>query len=332
MASSDGCSGGRSRVRRRRRARGGGAAGPPPRPPPPTPGGGSLAPAAEHEAAEREAEPEGADGEAADRDRLAARSRAAASGRSPPAPRSSAARRGAACGARRRRGARGRGHRRSRRTRPSRNRVYSLRSAVPDACSPHLRPPCRDARGARGRPEPGRPDRAGRPGARDRERRPDAPRPAGAARARRRPSSAALGPPVLAVPGNHDIPYTFRRRGSRGRSPEFERHWETTEPVYRSDRRSWSSASTRCARGATSPAACARRSSSGRRLLAEAPAGALRVVALHHHLIGAPWRSRKRPVAAEPRARRARRRGRRADPRGPHPPGRRSASGTSSRS
>ena len=28
-----------------------------------------------------------------------------------------------------------------------------------------------------------------------------------------------------------------------------------------------------------------------------APEGALRVVALHHHLIGAPWRSRKRPVA-----------------------------------
>jgi 3',5'-cyclic AMP phosphodiesterase CpdA len=31
--------------------------------------------------------------------------------------------------------------------------------------------------------------------------------------------------------------------------------------------------------------------------LAEAPDGALRVVALHHHLIGAPWRSRKRPVS-----------------------------------
>jgi hypothetical protein len=31
-------------------------------------------------------------------------------------------------------------------------------------------------------------------------------------------------------------------------------------------------------------------------ILAQAPAGALRVVALHHHLVGAPWRSRKRPV------------------------------------
>jgi len=32
-------------------------------------------------------------------------------------------------------------------------------------------------------------------------------------------------------------------------------------------------------------------------LLADAHEGALRVVALHHHLIGAPWRSRKRPVS-----------------------------------
>jgi 3',5'-cyclic AMP phosphodiesterase CpdA len=34
-----------------------------------------------------------------------------------------------------------------------------------------------------------------------------------------------------------------------------------------------------------------------RGLLAEAPDGALRVVTLHHHLIGAPWRSRKKPVS-----------------------------------
>ena len=31
--------------------------------------------------------------------------------------------------------------------------------------------------------------------------------------------------------------------------------------------------------------------------LREAEPGALRVVALHHHLLGAPWRSRKRPVS-----------------------------------
>src|SRR5205823_4517678 len=33
------------------------------------------------------------------------------------------------------------------------------------------------------------------------------------------------------------------------------------------------------------------------RLLAEAQDGALRVAVLHHHLIGAPWRTRKKPVA-----------------------------------
>jgi 3',5'-cyclic AMP phosphodiesterase CpdA len=32
-------------------------------------------------------------------------------------------------------------------------------------------------------------------------------------------------------------------------------------------------------------------------LLAQAPPSALRVVVLHHHLLGAPWRSRKKPVA-----------------------------------
>ena len=39
----------------------------------------------------------------------------------------------------------------------------------------------------------------------------------------------SLGPPVLAVPGNHDLPYT----PSRFFRPwtEFERVWETTEPT-----------------------------------------------------------------------------------------------------
>jgi 3',5'-cyclic AMP phosphodiesterase CpdA len=31
--------------------------------------------------------------------------------------------------------------------------------------------------------------------------------------------------------------------------------------------------------------------------LSSAPDGALRVVVLHHHLLGAPWRSRKKPVS-----------------------------------
>src|SRR4029077_2499009 len=43
-----------------------------------------------------------------------------------------------------------------------------------------------------------------------------------------------LGRSVLAVPGNHDIPYTFPARFT---SPwrEFERLWETTRPLHVSD-------------------------------------------------------------------------------------------------
>ena len=42
-----------------------------------------------------------------------------------------------------------------------------------------------------------------------------------------------LGLPLVAIPGNHDIPYTFPRRFTQPWR-EFERLWETTEPVYRS--------------------------------------------------------------------------------------------------
>jgi 3',5'-cyclic AMP phosphodiesterase CpdA len=105
-----------------------------------------------------------------------------------------------------------------------------------------------------------------------------------------------LGRPLLAIPGNHDIPYTFPARFTRP-FREFERHWETTEPVYRTDDlfvvglnsvRPWRHQS-----GGVRSAQLQRAAA----LLQEAPAGALRVVTLHHHLIGAPWRSRKKPVA-----------------------------------
>jgi 3',5'-cyclic AMP phosphodiesterase CpdA len=106
----------------------------------------------------------------------------------------------------------------------------------------------------------------------------------------------SLGPPVLAIPGNHDIPYTFPARFTRTFA-EFERHWETTEPVFRSPTlhvvglnsvRAWRHQS-----GGIRETQLAQ----ARELLAEAPEGALRVVTLHHHLIGAPWRSRKKPVS-----------------------------------
>src|SRR4051794_41764824 len=37
-----------------------------------------------------------------------------------------------------------------------------------------------------------------------------------------------LGPPVLAIPGNHDIPYTFPARFATT-GAEFERQWQTAE-------------------------------------------------------------------------------------------------------
>jgi 3',5'-cyclic AMP phosphodiesterase CpdA len=102
--------------------------------------------------------------------------------------------------------------------------------------------------------------------------------------------------PLLVIPGNHDIPYTFPARFTRTFA-EFERHWQTTQPVYRSDGlfvvglnsvRAW------------------RQQSGGIRdhqlewaveQLSGAPADAFKVVTLHHHLVGAPWRTRKKPVA-----------------------------------
>lgn len=106
----------------------------------------------------------------------------------------------------------------------------------------------------------------------------------------------SLGRPVLAVPGNHDIPYTPIARFTRT-FEQFKRHWETTEPIYRSDElhvvglnsvRPWRHQS-----GGIRPAQLEHAT----RQLAEAAPSALCVVVLHHHLLGAPWRSRKKPVS-----------------------------------
>jgi 3',5'-cyclic AMP phosphodiesterase CpdA len=105
-----------------------------------------------------------------------------------------------------------------------------------------------------------------------------------------------FGVPVHAIPGNHDIPYTFPARFT-GTWREFEREWETTEPVYSSSElhiigvnsvRPWLHQSGRVADSQLERV---------RERLAAAADAALRVVVLHHHLVGAPWRSRKRPVA-----------------------------------
>jgi 3',5'-cyclic AMP phosphodiesterase CpdA len=105
-----------------------------------------------------------------------------------------------------------------------------------------------------------------------------------------------FGVPVVAIPGNHDIPYTFPARFTRPWR-EFERRWETTEPVLSSETvhvvgvnsvRPWRHQSGGVRDGQLDRVA---------ERLRQAPPGALRVVALHHQMIGAPWRTSKKPVA-----------------------------------
>lgn len=105
----------------------------------------------------------------------------------------------------------------------------------------------------------------------------------------------ALGPPLLVVPGNHDIPmlpparvlHTFRG---------FERQW-SMDPVHSgaglevmglSSVTPWGYQRGRV-RGGDLDRAVAR--------LGAAEPGSLRVVVLHHQLAGAPWRTRKRPLS-----------------------------------
>ena len=106
----------------------------------------------------------------------------------------------------------------------------------------------------------------------------------------------SLGPPLLVIPGNHDMPRWPPWRFTQT-FDEFLRVWPETEPVYRSERivvcglnsvRPWKQQG-----GALRPAQLEHTE----RTLREAPAGALRVVALHHHLMGAPWRTAKRTIA-----------------------------------
>jgi len=106
----------------------------------------------------------------------------------------------------------------------------------------------------------------------------------------------SLGPPVLAVPGNHDLPYLPTRFVRPWE--EFERVWKTTEPtatlpglhvVGLNSARPF-----RQQGGALSAAQL----NDARERLAAAEPEALRVAVLHHHLLGAPWRAaHKRPVS-----------------------------------
>jgi 3',5'-cyclic AMP phosphodiesterase CpdA len=105
----------------------------------------------------------------------------------------------------------------------------------------------------------------------------------------------SLGPQVLAVPGNHDIPMLPPARLLHPFAA-FEAVWGAAEPVYRSDGlcvvglcsvRGWL-----YQEGVVREAQLARVA----RELALAAPDSLRVVVLHHHLCSAPWRTAKRPV------------------------------------
>ncbi len=106
----------------------------------------------------------------------------------------------------------------------------------------------------------------------------------------------SLSAPLLVVPGNHDIPKLPPWRFT-STFDEFERVWAQTEPTYRSEKlvvcglnsvRPWKQQG-----GALRTSQLDR----ARRCFTEAPRGALRISVLHHHLLGAPWRTAKRTIA-----------------------------------
>ncbi len=106
----------------------------------------------------------------------------------------------------------------------------------------------------------------------------------------------SLARPLLVIPGNHDIPRWPPGRFTRTFA-EFTRIWPETEPVYRSERvvacglnsvRPWKQQGGALRRAQIEHVG---------RVFAESPTGALRLVAVHHHLLGAPWRSLKRTIA-----------------------------------
>ena len=107
----------------------------------------------------------------------------------------------------------------------------------------------------------------------------------------------AVGLPLFAVPGNHDIPYTFPARFTRTFEP-----WRDTfgdpEPVHSSPGlvvvglssvRPWRQQGGSLEEDQIAAAV---------EKLRSAPPQAFKVLALHHHLAAPPWRAkRKRPLA-----------------------------------
>ena len=111
----------------------------------------------------------------------------------------------------------------------------------------------------------------------------------------------SLGPPVAAVPGNHDVPMLppWRLISPFG---VFEEQWETIEPTLESRDL------VLCGLSSVRPwlyqegLLGVHQLERVEQTMSRAGPGALRVVVLHHHLTSAPWRAAKRPLLGRSRA------------------------------
>jgi 3',5'-cyclic AMP phosphodiesterase CpdA len=109
-----------------------------------------------------------------------------------------------------------------------------------------------------------------------------------------------FGRPLLVIPGNHDIPGWGVRRFTRTWT-EFDRQWPEREPVLRSPALLVVGLNSVRPYRHQSGAIGEEQISRVRSAFADAPPEPLRVVAVHHHLLGAPWRRWKPPLSRRTR-------------------------------